>query len=49
MEIHLKTNKRNLYIPNNKKKHRGENKIKYNDLIKYKLSKCESINKRVNI
>ena len=43
------TNKKDLYIPNNKKKHRGENKIKYNDLIKYKLSKCESINKRVNI
>ena len=33
----------------NKKKHKGENKIKYNNLIKLKLSKCDSINKRKNI
>ena len=33
----------------NKRKHKGENKIKYNDLIKYKLSMCDSINKRKNI
>ena len=33
----------------NKKKHRGENKIRYNNLIKLKLSKCDSINKRKNI
>ena len=43
------TNNKDLNIQNNKKKHRGENKVKYNDLIKYKLSKCDSINKRVNI
>ena len=36
-------------LSRNKKKHRGENKIKYNNLIKYKLSKCDSINKRNNI
>jgi len=33
----------------NKKKYRGENKIRYNNLIKLKLSKCDSINKRKNI
>ena len=33
----------------NKKKHKGENKIKYNNLIKLKLSKCDSINKRKKI
>ena len=33
----------------NKKKHKGENKIKYNNLIKLKLSKCDSFNKRKNI
>ena len=33
----------------NKKKHRGENKIRYNNLIKLKLSKCDSITKRKNI
>ena len=31
------------------RKHRGGNKVKYNNLIKHKLSKCESINKRKNI
>lgn len=30
----------------NKKKRKGGNKIKYNNLIKLKLSKCDSINKR---
>jgi len=33
----------------NKKKHKGENKLKYNNLIKQKLFKCESINKRKSI
>lgn len=33
----------------NKKKHKGENKLKYNNLIKQKLFKCESINKRKSV
>ena len=28
---------------NNTKKHRGDNRLKYNDLIKYKLSMCDSV------
>ena len=31
---------------NPKNKNKGQNKTKYNDLIKYKLSVCDSINKR---
>ena len=36
----------NKDISINKKRHKGENKTRYNDLIKYKLSVCDSINKR---
>ena len=54
-ESSIKKDKKNILIINkekdkeistHKKKHKGENKIKYNDLIKLKLSKCDSINKR---
>ena len=32
----------------NKKRHKGDNKNKYNDLIKYKLFKSDTLNKRKN-
>ena len=46
----INKNEYNEYNSNNKekKKFKGENKIKYNDLIKHKLLMCDSLNKRKN-
>ena len=45
-EKHYILNNNEKYVSNIKRRHKGENKTKYNDLIKYKLSVCDSINKR---